>query len=200
MNRKEYEKIRDLTYEQYCKYLQIKYGIAEYPYFRENWVKNTRVTRTSEGLVIHHKYEDHAIMLGDINFAKLNPYEWQLPENLIYCDYLEHLLLHIMICEHPSPNQNKKEAVGIGGIINFIVPELNDVYSGWVTKQDWRMECHKRIINDQDVYLELLARFKRNCCNYPFYTEKCLFTSFNTKFGLWDGRKNLPLFETIYYL
>lgn len=197
MNKKEYEQVKHFSYLEYCDYLQKKYGIGKFPYFTTGWVKNTKATRTSEGLLIHHKFEDHAIMLGDVNFAVKNPYEWQLPENLVYCDYLEHLLLHIMICENPAPDQNKGEAVGIGGVINFIVPELNDLYSGWVTKQAWRAECHKRVINDKDVYLELLKRFKHNCKDYPLYTDRCLYKSFNAAFGLWDPHKNFPLFDEI---
>lgn len=197
MNKLEYSKIKNLSYEEYCQHLQKKYGIGKYPYFTTGWSRNKLAARTAEGLVVHHKFEDHAIMLGEPKFAMNNPYEWQQPENLVYCDYLEHLLLHIMICENPSPDHNQLEAVGIGGVINFIVPELNDVYSGWVTKQAWRLECHKKIINDKDVYLELLKRFKTNCSSYPLYTEKCLFTSFNHKFGLWDGANNVPLFLEI---
>ena len=94
--------------------------------------------------------------------AKRNPYEWQLPENIVYCDYLEHLLLHILICEGPSKNKNDFEVVGIGGVINFLVPELNDLYSGWITKQEWRANCHSRVVNDKEVYLILLKRFKSN--------------------------------------
>lgn len=197
MNKLEYEKIKNYSYSQYCEYLQKKYGIGKYPYFTTGWSRNKSAARTSEGLVIHHKFEDHAIMLGEPKFAIMNPYEWQLPENLIYCDYLEHLLLHIMICEHPAPDHNDREAVGIGGVINFIAPELNDLYSGWVTKQAWRAECHKRVINDKDVYLELLKRFKHNCNKYPLYTDRCLYTSFNAAFGLWDAKKNFPLFDEI---
>ncbi len=54
---------------------------------------------------------------------------------LEYCDYLEHLFLHILICENPSEEKNRNEDVGTGGVVNFIAPELNDLYSGWKTKQ-----------------------------------------------------------------
>lgn len=197
MNLKEYETIKNLDYLEYCDYLQKKYGIGRAPYFNKSWNKNSKVTRTKEGLIAHHKHEDHAIMLGDANFASKNPYEWQLPENIVYCDYLEHLLLHILICENPSENSNILEAVGIGGVINFIVPELNDLYSGWITGQAWRANCHAMVINDEEVYLTLLKRFKTNCKNYPFYTEDCLFTSFNEQFGLWSKKQNQSLFRKI---
>ena len=197
MNMNDYDKIKGLSYLEYCDYLQKKYGIGLAPYFTKSWNKNPKVTRTKEGLIAHHKYEDHAIMLGDVNFAQKNPYEWQLPENIVYCDYLEHLFLHILICENPSEDHNLFEAVGVGGVINFIVPELNDLYSGWVTGQAWRANCHKLVINDKNVYMTLLKRFKDNCSEYPFYTKDCLFTSFNEQFGLWSKKKNESLFKEI---
>ena len=57
--------------------------------------------------------------------------------------------------------------------------------------------CHDKVINDIDVYFELLKRFKKNCKNYPFYSNDCLNTSFNEKFGLWSKAKNKKLFESI---
>ena len=193
----EYEKVKKLTYLEYCDYLQKKYGIGLSDYMTKSWNKNPKVARTKEGLIAHHKFEDHAILLADKEHAQQNPYEWQLAKNIVYCDYLEHLFLHILICENPSENQNKFEAVGIGGVINFIVPELNDLYSGWETGQEWRKNCHNLIINDKDVYLILLKRFKNSCKKYPFYTEECLFTSFNEKFGLWSKSKNQIIFDEI---
>lgn len=193
----EYEKVKKLTYLEYCDYLQKKYGIGLSDYMTKSWNKNPKVARTKEGLIAHHKFEDHAILLADKEHAQQNPYEWQLAKNIVYCDYLEHLFLHILICENPSENQNKFEAVGIGGVINFIVPELNDLYSGWETGQEWRKNCHNLIINDKDVYLILLKRFKNSCKEYPFYTEECLFTSFNEKFGLWSKSKNQIIFDEI---
>lgn len=140
----------------------------------KSWNKNPKCTRTKEGLIAHHKYEDHAILLADPKHAKSNPYEWQLPANIVYCDYLEHLYLHILICENPSPDHNLYEVVGVEGVINFIVPELNDVYSGFVTEQPWRMTCHNLIKNDKDVYMLLLKRFKANCYDNHFYSDDCL--------------------------
>ena len=68
-------------------------------------------------------------MLCEKVWAQKNPYEWQKKENLVYCDYLEHLLLHILICRFPAKDKNPKENVGIGGIVNYLIPKLNDVFS-----------------------------------------------------------------------
>lgn len=160
MNIEEYEQVKAMSYLEYCDYLQEKYGIPQCAYFYPSFSKNSKVSRTKDGLVAHHKYEDHAILLSKKEFAMKNPYEWQLAENLVYCDYLEHLFLHILICEYPSPDANKNEKVGIGGVVEFLVPELNDVYSGWKSKAQWKMNCFDRIINDKDVYLMLIKRFK----------------------------------------
>ena len=116
----EYEKIKNLTYREYCDYLQIKYGIGRSDYMTKSWNKNPKCTRTNEGLFAHHKYEDHAISLADKNHAMFEPFEWQEAINIVYCDYLEHLLLHILICEYPARHRNPKDAVGIGGVINHI--------------------------------------------------------------------------------
>ena len=197
MNMQEYLTVKDMNYLQYCDYLQGKYGIGLCDFMNKNWNKNQKVTRTKEGLIAHHKFEDHAILLSTPEWAKQNPYEWHMAKNIVYCDYLEHLYLHILICEYPAEGHNDMEVVGIGGVTSFIVPELNDYYSGWKTAQAWRMNCHNKIKDDKDVYMALLKRFKTNCCNYPFYTETCLFTSFNDKFGLWSRNNNKKLYEEI---
>ena len=197
MDMQEYINVKDFTYLQYCDYLQGKYGIGKSDYMTKSWNKNHKITRTKEGLMVHHKYEDHAIMLSTKEYAIKNPFEWQLAKNMVHCDFLEHLFLHILICEYPSPERNEREAVGIGGVINFIVPELNDVYSGWQTNQEWRIICHSKIINDKEVYLELLKRFKTNCSDYPFYTNDCLLRSANKQFGLWSDEKNKKLYQEI---
>lgn len=196
MNLQEYEKVKNFTYLEYCDYLQQKYGIGLCNYMSESWNKNSKVTRTKEGLYVHHKYEDHAIMLGNPEYAKKNPYEWQMKENLIYCDLLEHLLLHQLICEYPADNKNKNEQVGIGGIVNFIVPELNDVYSGWVSKKTWQQNCHNAIIKDKDVYLQLLKRYKDFHDDNPVIV-RWLLKSRNKQFGLWSDEKNAALYEEI---
>lgn len=120
-----------------------------------------------------------------------------MAKNIVYCDYLEHLFLHILICENPQA-VNNREIVGIGGVINFLVPELNDLYSGWVATQQWRKNCHDKVINDKNVYLVLLKRFKTNCKDNPFYTKNCLFRSFNEEnHGQWSRDLDIKLFMEI---
>jgi len=196
MKLNEYKKVENLNYIEYCDYLQDKYGIGLCDYMRPNWTKNPKITRTKEGLYAHHKYENCAIMLSHPEYAMNNPYEWQKKENIVYCNLLEHLYLHILICENPSEDKNENENVGLGGVINYIVPELNDVYSGWVSKQAWQNNCHNVIIDNKDVYLILLKRFKVLYDNNPFIVKN-LYRSWNEQFGIWSNENNIQLYEQI---
>lgn len=197
MDMKEFVKVKEMTYLEYCDYLQTKYGIGLADYMTRSFNKNSKCTRTSEGLIAHHKAEDKMIMLSTKAFAEMCPYEWQLKENIVYCDYLEHLLLHVLICKYPSPDKLPIADVGIGGVVNFIVPELNDLYSGWVTKQKWRLNCHKRVEKDKDVYLAILKLFIEHVKRERNINENVLHTSFNEEFGGWSRNNNRKLYAEI---
>lgn len=95
----EYIKESKMGYDAFCSYLQWKYGLPIKPYMDMNGNrKYGRVnSRTKEGLVIHHVREDKADLLSDQMMALYYPYEYQLPKNLCYCNYVEHLLLHAQI-------------------------------------------------------------------------------------------------------
>ena len=198
MNTTEFFEVSEMNYQEFCEYLRNKYGVPKYDYMTKSFNKNPKVTRTKEGLVVHHIDEDKMIMLSDKNIAVNYPFEWQTKEHLVYCDYLEHLWLHVLICKYPSPERDPIADVGIGGVVNFIVPELNDVYSGFQTKQEWRKNCYDKVKNDLIVYMLILNQFM-----IWFRKERkdadvrILFSSFNEPFGLWDRKKNMKMFGII---
>ena len=157
--------------------------------------KNQKCTRTKEGLVVHHKDEDKMIMLSTKEIAEKFPFEWQTKEHLVYCDMLEHLLLHVLICKYPSNEKVPGFDVGIGGASNFIIPELNDVYCGWKSSQKWQQCLHDKIIKDKEVYLVIIEKYILEV----LVPKKCdprsfLLTSYNEKYGLWNRDKNEPIF------
>lgn len=203
MNLCEYNKIKNLSYLEYCNYLKKKYGKATDDYMTASYNKKAKISRTKEGLYCHHIKEDEAIMLSTKEYAIKHPFEWQKADNLVYCDLLEHMLLHILICEEHMPKTeedlmllvSKLEVVGIGGILNFFIPELNDYYSGWRASQAWQQNCQKHLIGNKDVYLALIKRTKQ-LNNYPCYREEKLYSSFGFLAG-WDKAKNEPLYEEL---
>ena len=152
MDMSEYQRVKEYTYLEYCDYLQSKYGIGLADYMTKSYNTNSKCKRTKDGLVAHHKKEDTIIMLSKKEVAQMCPFEWQSKENIVYCDYLEHLLLHVLICKYPSNATADFIKAGIGGIVEFIVPELNDVYSGWLKNQTSRKNSHDKVSEDKEVY------------------------------------------------
>jgi len=197
MNLDEYKKVKNMTYNEYCDYLQAKYGIGLADYMTKSFNPNPKCKRTKEGLIAHHKAEDKMIMLSEKRIAQNYPFEWQKKEEIVYCDYLEHLLLHVLICAYPSPDQIPLADVGIGGVINFIAPELNDVYSGWKTKQEWRKKCHEKIIDDKEVYFEIMKQFVEWYKANRGIEKSLLHRSFNDTYGEWNITKNKKIFKEL---
>ena len=207
MDLEEYNKVKNMNYDEYCLYLQNKYGKAKGYYCTPKGNKHN-IGRTSEGLVIHHVKEDEMIMLSNPTFARLAPYEFQSPDNLVYCNYLEHLLLHVLIVEKSVENAEVMP-FGLGGIMFFLVPELNDWYSGYYknsSKEGWRRNCYEVVKDNEDTYLEILWRYIDYVdlnsliifpANLGQYNPDNLLSSFNESFGLWKSSKNKRIYGKI---
>lgn len=182
MNREEYERVKGYDYFQYCDYLQNKYGIGKADYMTKSYNRNPKCSRGKEGLYAHHKMEWKEQNLSSKVVAKYYPFEYQTAENIVYCDLLEHLYLHILITE---------EWTYSGGMAIFMIPELNDIFSGFEGTKEWQKVCFGKVIKDKDVYMLLLKRIKdRN--------EHCIrYTSYYEKFGVWKSSYNTELYEEI---
>lgn len=161
MEKAEFYKELEMNYEQLVRYLLNKYGPAKYDYFiKDNFKsKNTKVSRTKEGLFCHHIDEDKAIMLSDPFYAKENPYSYQKADRLVYCNYLEHMILHLKIVEGPHNKEaNKGELPGLGGIVNYMAPELNDFYTGYKIQKEYLKTAFSLVEENLDEYIVILKR------------------------------------------
>lgn len=197
MNMSEYLIVKDFTYLEYCDYLQNKYGIGLDDYMTKSYNPKPKCKRTKEGLLAHHKKEDTMILLSTKEVAMMCPIEWQSKENIVYCDYLEHLLLHILICKYQSDKEIDFVKVGLGGVVKFIVPELNDLYSGWETGQAWRKNCHDKVKGDKAVYMEMLKQFISNEIDDVNFDISILCRSLNEPYGIWSNDQNSELYKEI---
>ena len=217
------------TYNECNKLMVKKYGAIKQSYFHTKTCKSQRasIKKGSEGLFIHHMDEDKGIMLSTSNYAVTNPWEWQQGERLVYCNLLEHLVLHIKIVEYPNKLQNKHELCGIGGIYNFIVPELNDIYAGIKYSQPWKQAVVKNIINCKNDYMKCISHLLKLTVKNPYYeiindkklklllllngtkkynTDKKyvlfndvypLLTSFNSYYGTWNNKFNKKIYSEL---
>ena len=158
----EIKKELEMSYMELVNYLLKKYGPAKYDYFCNESCKskNSKVSRTKEGLYCHHIDEDKAIMLSNDKFAIHNPFEYQKASRLVYCNVLEHLILHIKIVEEPkNRNANPLELQGIGGAVCFLCPQINDYFNGYNFKQQYLINIFSLISNNFNDYIEILRYF-----------------------------------------
>ena len=157
----EYEKELKMKYDELCNYLITKYGHAQVDYFPNSECKrrDDNVSRTSEGLLCHHILEDRYILLSNAKMARQYPFEAQKKEKLVYCNYLEHLILHLKInlnaqCFFEEPFEINYFFISDG--FYEIAQELNDLYKNNGSSKEWCNNCYEVIKDDFQDYVEIL--------------------------------------------
>lgn len=162
MLRDEIRKQMQMTYYELVEHLLEKYGPAYFDYFPNSGCKgrSNKISRTGEGLYCHHIDEDKGGNLSDPNSAKLHPFEWQRKERLVYCNLLEHLILHIKIAVlRQKTALRKPDALSgfftTGGIFQ-ICKELNGMYETDDAMTGWRRACYEPVKENYDEYILLL--------------------------------------------
>ena len=168
----EIKHLRTLKYYDLCKYLQNKYGIPDGDYFVSTScaTPNQKIKRTDEGLFIHHIKECEFPDLSKKEMAILMPFEYQKASNLVYCNYFEHLLLHIdIVLEYMTkefigiyPNLKKPGVVvvGMGGLVNFILPEIVDYINGYQYQKSHLINALKIIDGREYLFIEIVKDFE----------------------------------------
>ena len=151
----EYDKQYKMKYVELCIYLQEKYGTPSGNYFLRETCKskNKNITRTEDGLFVHHIREDCMPDLGKTEIAVQSPWEYQLNYNLVYCNYIEHLILHIKIVrEFYEVGLQNGCMLGVGGVC-LIRDAIRDAYSRTEPyKHQWRENVKNAIKEDVDVF------------------------------------------------
>ncbi len=182
-----YDELLTKSYSQIVEVLLNKYGRAIGDYFVNETCrsKNRKISRTNEGLFCHHIDEDKAILLSNDQYAVNNPFKYQRADRLVYCNFLEHLLLHIKIAEEPkNAYANKNELQGIGGAVNFIVKQINGFYGGQIPTVEYLAIAMSVIENDYPTYIKMLKRLWDIVKSNPVYSS--LITKKQLAMN-WDG-------------
>ena len=131
MNLSEYKSIENLNYFEYCNYLNNKYK-----------------DKSKSGLFKHHYYEYRKANLSNNEVAKQSTEEER--NTIIYCNFIEHLFLHILIGEQTD----SRLALGLGGAINYIIPQINKYLD--FSAMDYSPKYYENI--DKDVFQLLCER------------------------------------------
>lgn len=151
-----------------------KYGPVPYDYFTNESCKthNVKNSRTKEGLFIHHVCENKAIMLSDPEYAIESPFEYQKANKLVYCNLLEHLILHYLITKEALNKKPSKLGImpGLGGAINNLIPMINDYYAGKEVKNH---KLYEVLDDNFEGYIRILVAFRCLAIEF-FFMEKRL--------------------------
>lgn len=146
MNYQNYLEVKDFKYEQYVDYLINKYEKVPGDYCSAGFSPNMNIKRKqSDNLYIHHIREDKVANLSDMAVAATAPFEYQQAHNLVYCNLLEHILLHIMIGE-------QNQGLGFGGA-QIMIMQANDIYT---EENEVLEELKVRCENSMAAYSTLL--------------------------------------------
>jgi hypothetical protein len=156
----------EMPYYSLVKYLQMKYGAVKYDYFTDDikYLRDRRITRTMEGLYCHHIDEDKGDLLSEPTFAKRAPFEWQKKERLIYCNLIEHLILHLKIIvlrQHGKLDSSlavNKEFGYLTNGVKFICRNIQNLYLR-KEKIKWKRYSLGPIIDNYEDYIFLIAAF-----------------------------------------
>lgn len=161
LNEELYKELQ-MSYYELQSYLLNKYGPAEYDYFAtsECRSKNKKISRTAEGLYCHHMDEDKGANLADPSTARKQPIEWQKKGRLVYCNIIEHLILHIKIAVLRQKKMlNEPKAITdfftTGGIFQLCL-EINELFGKGENNSGWRRACYGKIKENYEDYILLL--------------------------------------------
>ncbi|WP_341963562.1 hypothetical protein NM897_16905 (plasmid) [Planococcus maritimus] len=151
-NYKEYEDLLLKTYDEAVVFLLQKYGSVQHDYFIEKayrrfmageikTIKKGGHTRTIDGLVCHHIDENKSLNLSNLSYIKRDkiPFKYQKKDRLVYCDFIEHAILHALIAKETAGK------FGAPGYIVYLVPTLEEWYlDETIPTSPWQKNCYNK--------------------------------------------------------
>ncbi|GAA0346808.1 hypothetical protein GCM10008931_42570 [Oceanobacillus oncorhynchi subsp. oncorhynchi] len=162
-----YEEYKDLlskSYYEAIEHLLLKYSAAKDDYFREKSyqrfmegkIKNItkgNFSRTSDGLYCHHIDEIKMLKISDQRFVKRNkiPFKYQKKDKLVYCDLIEHTILHALITKETT------HEFGYPGYALFLKPLIEEWFvEERIPSMEWMKNCHKKAFLSPQEAVEIL--------------------------------------------
>ena len=167
MDKEEIIKEMEMDYDQLVQYLLNKYGGSKYDYFVNEGckTKNKKVTRSNEGLLCHHIDEDKGYCLCSPVAAQCFSFGYQKKERLVYCNYIEHLLLHILIGKNSYwKRRSTLESTTAFNLfitpgMGYICSDINGLFEKNGSSLKWKQRCYQEIKDNFDDYIFILNSF-----------------------------------------
>jgi|SRR5690625_3823144 len=166
---KEYKDLLSKTYDKAVDCLLQKYGPAQDDYFREKSyqkfmngeiksISKGKISRTNEGLYCHHIDEIKELNIANPLFIKRKniPFEYQKKDRLVYCDLIEHTILHVLITKETS------NTFGYLGYETFLKPMIEDWYlNKSIPNPGWMKNCYNKSFLDPQDAFNILKEMQR---------------------------------------
>lgn len=165
--KEEYLFLLSKTYSDAVNILLDKYGAAEDHYFREKSyerffrgeIKNItkgNYLRSAEGLECHHIDENKFLNMTNTCYIKSQqiPFKYHKKERLVFCDIVEHTILHALIAKETSFE------FGYPGYEVFLSHKVKDWYidKKIPKKSKWHITCYHRSYLTPEEATELLEK------------------------------------------
>lgn len=162
----EYHELLDMTYEKAINYLLEKYGEVYDDYFREQSYKrflNNEIksitkgnhSRTDDGLIVHHIDEDKVLNLTNQWFIEEYEYSFdhQRKEKLVYCDVVEHTILHAIIANETNFKY------GLPGYETYLKIDIIEWYlEKNIPNLKWKKNCYEKSFLTRQQAVDILKR------------------------------------------
>lgn len=177
-NYKEYGDLLSKNYDEAVEFLLQKYGSAQYDFFSEKSyqrfidgeIKNItkgKYSRTDEGLYCHHIDEKKYLNISNQSFVKeyIVSFEFQKKDRLVYCDLIEHNILHVLIIQETS------QEFGAPGYEAFLKPMIVEWYlDEIIPRPEWMKNCyHKSFLNPEET-VNILKKMEEKIGNSYYNT------------------------------
>lgn len=167
-NYKEYDNLLSKTYDEAVEFLLQKHGSVQHDYFIEKayqrfmageikTIKKGAHSRTSDGLVCHHIDEKKSLNLSNLLYIKRDkiPFRYQKKERLVYCDFIEHAILHALIAEETDGK------FGALGYILYLVPTLEEWYlDEIIPTSPWQKNCFNKSFLTPDEAVDIIKKMQ----------------------------------------
>lgn len=174
-----YKKLLNLSYSDAVQSLIEKHGGVVDNYYKEKsynkflngeikTIAYGKYTKSKEGLYCHHIMENEYENISSKRYIAQYkyPYEYHHKENLVYCDLIEHLILHALITKETNGDR------GVQGLVRYIMPIVEEWYIEEYEPEDlWMKLCRERAFLSEDYIEKLLSDIDELLNDVEVYQE-----------------------------
>ena len=161
----EFIKLWAMSYFEVIEYLLAKYGPVKYSY-----TNNAKNKGNERGLFVHH-IDEYRISALSTSWAKKAYPECQKPARLVFCNLLEHFLLHLIIVRDFLKNSD----ISVGGIGQYIYPDLYQYFVHNHCKNNISINFYTAIEGSNEAFIALQTEYFNLKHNVEHYLKESYF-------------------------